>query len=51
MSNAELIATIRAKIESQINELDISDESILIEAELSETLSFLSGLEKSLRSE
>ena len=45
MTNTELISKIKAEIERHINELDISDESILIEAELSELLSFLSTLE------
>jgi hypothetical protein len=45
MTNAELLAKIKAEIERHINELDISDESTLIEAELSDLLSFLSTLE------
>lgn len=48
MTNAELIATIRAEIERQIENLGISDEAILVSGELSELLSFLSDLEKSL---
>ena len=45
MTNTEIISTIRSEIERRINELDISDESILIEAELSEILSFIDTLE------